>query len=122
MRLKVVQKKKGTYATEGGSTVLWWSSCRWIESLENLPFTVSLIPECPVGTVDWSNADLTALPANMDNAMVIFNTEDYTCKISTLLKNLAHNRLDKDPKEVIQKKISALIKKSSLPKEVTKLL
>jgi hypothetical protein len=43
------------------------------------------------------NVNLTVLPDNKDNVTVIFNMEDYTRKILTLLEDPACKKLSKDP-------------------------
>jgi hypothetical protein len=70
-----------------------------------------------------SDMGLTILPADKGNATVIFNTTDYTQKISTLLED--HNtymKLMKDPTVSAECKTSLLLNQSFLPEEVCKKL
>jgi hypothetical protein len=67
----------------------------------------------------WGNADLTILRADKGNAMVVFNTADYTEKVLTLLDELAYNKLTKDPTQSTEQKTTLLIKGSSFPEDVS---
>jgi hypothetical protein len=53
---------------------------------------------------------------------LIFDTEDYTCKIARILEDPVYRRLDKDLTEAVERKTIALISRSSLPKGVAELL
>jgi hypothetical protein len=46
-----------------------------------------------------NNHELTILPADKGNAMVILSTTDYKQKLNTLLEDSAYRRLTKDPTE-----------------------
>ena len=47
----------------------------------------------------------------------ILNTSDYRQKISSLLQDPAYRKLTKDPTDSIERKTTALLKKSSIPEE-----
>jgi hypothetical protein len=53
---------------------------------------------------------------------MILNTEDYTHKTVIHLEDPKYRRLNKNPTEAIQRKTSALIRRSSLPEKGAKLL
>ena len=59
------------------------------------------------------NTNLTILPADKGNAMVILNTTDYKQKIASLLEDPAYRRLTKDPTDSIERKTTQLLKKST---------
>jgi len=63
------------------------------------------------------NVNLTILPADKGNATVVLNTSDYKLKISSLLQDPAYRKLTKDPTDSIERKTTALLKKSSLTEE-----
>jgi hypothetical protein len=65
-----------------------------------------------------TNADLTVLPADKDNASVVLNTSDYNRKIASLLGAPTYRRLPKDPTEFVERKTTLLLKKSSLSEGV----
>jgi hypothetical protein len=69
-----------------------------------------------------NNTQLTILPADKGNATVILNSTDYKKKITNLLGDSAHKKLDKDSTEFIERKIMKLLKKSSLPEDLRKQL
>jgi hypothetical protein len=64
-----------------------------------------------------NNLNLTILPADKGNATVILNTSDYKQKISSFLQDPAYRKLTKDPTDSIERKTTALLKKSSIPEE-----
>jgi len=68
------------------------------------------------------NVNLTILPADKGNAMVLLNTSDYKQKISSLLQDPAYRKLTKDPTDSIERKTTALLKKSSLTEETRRQL
>jgi hypothetical protein len=61
------------------------------------------------------NNDVTILPADKGNARVVLNTVYYNRKIGA-------RRLAKDPTEMVERKTTLLLKKSSLAEEVCKRL
>ena len=63
-----------------------------------------------------NNTELTILPADKGNTMVVLNTTDYKQKISTLLEDPAYRRLAKDPTTTIERKTTLLLKKLHSPK------
>jgi hypothetical protein len=66
--------------------------------------------------------DLTGLPADKGNATVILATVDYSQKMASVLDDPAYKKLAKDPTETVERKTTALIKKTSLPQAVTEQL
>ena len=66
--------------------------------------------------------NLNILPADKGNATVILNTSDYKQKISSLLQDPAYKKLTKDPTDSIERKTTALLKKSSIPEETRRQL
>ena len=68
------------------------------------------------------NNHLTILPADKGNATVILNTMDYKLKIASLLEDSTYKKLNKDPMDSTERKTTQLLKKSSLPKDLCKLL
>ena len=68
------------------------------------------------------NVNLTILPADKGNATVILNTSDYKQKISSLLQDPAYRKLTKDPTDSIERKTTALLKKSSITEETRRQL
>ena len=69
-----------------------------------------------------NNMELTILPADKGNAMVVLNTTDYKHKISSLLEDPAYRRLAKDPTTTIEWKTTLLLKKSSFTEETCRQL
>jgi hypothetical protein len=67
-------------------------------------------------------ADLTVLPADKDNAMVILNTVDYIQKINALLDDSTYKKLAKDPTDSVERKTALLLKKSKLAEDICKWL
>jgi len=63
------------------------------------------------------NVNLTILPADKGNATVVLNTSDYKQKISSFLQDPAYRKVTKDPTDSIERKTTALLKKSSLTEE-----
>ena len=61
--------------------------------------------------------NITILPADKGNAMVVLNTSDYKQKISSLLQDPAYRKLTKDPTDSVEWKTTPLLKKSSLTEE-----
>jgi len=60
------------------------------------------------------NTNLTILQADKGNATVILNSTDYKRKIASLLEQLTYRRLAKDPTELLERKTTQLLKKSTL--------
>jgi hypothetical protein len=57
----------------------------------------------------WRNTDLTILPADEDNTIVLLNTVDY---------DPAYSKCAKDPTDTAERKTSLLLKASALAEEV----
>jgi len=68
------------------------------------------------------NVNLTILPADKGRARVVLNTSDYKRKISSLLQDPAYRKLTKDPTDSIERKTTALPKKSSITEEICRQL
>jgi len=66
--------------------------------------------------------NLTILPADKGNATVVLNISDYKQKISSLLQDPAYRKLTKDPTDSIERKTTALPKKSSITEETRRQL
>jgi len=49
------------------------------------------------------NTNLTILPADKGNAMMVLNTSDYKQKISSLLEDPVYRKLAKDPTDAIER-------------------
>jgi hypothetical protein len=65
-----------------------------------------------------TNTDLTVPHADKGNATVDLNTKDYNEKISVFLRVPTYRRLAKEQTEVVERKTTLLLKKSSLPEEI----
>ena len=68
------------------------------------------------------NTNLTVLPADNENATVVFNTSDYKEKITYLLEDPAYRNLVNFPSNGIEWTTKLLLKKSSLTEETRRQL
>jgi hypothetical protein len=61
-----------------------------------------------------TNADVTVLPANKGNTVVVVvNTGEYRQKVTALLDAPTYRRLPKDPTETVKRRTTIVLKKSS---------
>jgi hypothetical protein len=68
------------------------------------------------------NKDITVLPADKGNATAVLPSEDYRSKIRKMFSDPIHRKLTADPTNKIERRTTALIKKSEISEDDVKRL